>query len=135
VFILDGSVALAMLLPDEDSAGVDELGSRFAAATVLVPAIWPLEVSNGLLSALRDRRISAAQFDERLDAVGMFPVEVQPPPDHGTLMRIAALARGASLTMYDASYLDLAKERAMPLATLDRGLRKACATHGVEILP
>lgn len=44
MFVLDGSVALAMLLPDEHSAEVDALADRFAEGAAAVPAIWPLEV-------------------------------------------------------------------------------------------
>jgi predicted nucleic acid-binding protein len=38
---------------------------------------------------------------------------------------ILALARETGLSSYDASYLDLAMRRSIPIATLDKGLRKA----------
>jgi predicted nucleic acid-binding protein len=135
VFVLDGSVALAMLLPDEDSAAVDALAGRFTEGTVVVPTIWPLEVRNGLLSALRSRRITAGQFDERLEAVAFFAVEVQPPAEDAALKRMASLARQHGLSIYDALYLDLARQRALPLASLDARLRKACQALKIQALP
>jgi predicted nucleic acid-binding protein len=135
VFVLDSSVALAMLMPDEQSAAADELASRFAEGSVAVPIIWPLEVRNALLAALRSRRITAAEFDERLEVLALLPVEVSPPPDVAALKRTVALARRHDLSIYDASYVDLAKQRALPLATLDSKLRKACGALRVAVLP
>jgi len=135
VFVLDGSVALAMLLPDEHSAEVDDLEGQFSVGTVAVPTIWPLEVRNGLLSALRRRRLTPAQFDERLEALAMFPVEVDPPPDVAALGRITAIARRHDLSIYDASYIHLAKVRGLPLATLDGQLRKACKAQRIRLVP
>ncbi len=37
-------------------------------------------------------------------------------------------------TAYDASYLELASRRGLPLATLDSDLRAAAQRHGVTLL-
>jgi predicted nucleic acid-binding protein len=37
--------------------------------------------------------------------------------------------------VYDASYLELAQRRRLPLATTDRALRSAAAAAGVALLP
>jgi predicted nucleic acid-binding protein len=44
--------------------------------------------------------------------------------------RLATLHR---LTAYDASYLELALRRKLPVATLDAGLRNACGAAGVAV--
>ena len=44
-----------------------------------------------------------------------------------------ALARARSLTVYDAAYLELARRRSMPLATVDRALEKAAIAEGVAL--
>lgn len=124
-----------MLLPDEHSAAADALASRLAESTALVPTIWPLEVRNAMLAALRVRRITAAEFDERLEVLSILPLEVEPPADAAALKRTVALARRHALSVYDASYVDLAKQRSMPLATLDAKLRKACVAQGIAVLP
>ena len=43
-----------------------------------------------------------------------------------------AMARG--LTAYDAAYLALARERGLPLATLDESLARAARLEGVVLL-
>ena len=44
------------------------------------------------------------------------------------------LARRFAVTVYDASYLELALREGLPLATLDRALERAARQAGVEIL-
>lgn len=124
-----------MLLPDERSAAADALASRLYEGSVAVPTIWPLEVRNALLAALRSRRITAAEFAERLEIVGLLPVEVEPPAETASLNRVVAIARRHDLSIYDASYIELAKQRGVPLATFDARLRKACAAQRVSVLP
>lgn len=135
MFVLDSSVALAMLLPDEQSAAADALAERFTQGSVPVPTIWPLEVRNALLAALRQRRITPSELGERLEVLSLLPVEVEPPADMATLERTVALARRHHLSVYDACYVDLAKQRGLPLATLDKKLRKACGAARVAVLP
>ena len=48
---------------------------------------------------------------------------------------IVALARKHGLTSHDAAYLELAMRTAVPLATLDKGLRKAAEAVGLVCLP
>ena len=45
-----------------------------------------------------------------------------------------ALADEHRLTVYDAAYLELARRRGLPLATLDQALRDAGAAAGVVVL-
>jgi predicted nucleic acid-binding protein len=45
------------------------------------------------------------------------------------------LARRLGLITYDAAYLELAKRRSVPLATLDESLRRACAVSRIAVLP
>ena len=47
-------------------------------------------------------------------------------------IRLADLHR---LTAYDASYLELALRRRLPLATLDAALARAATAEGVTVLP
>ena len=45
----------------------------------------------------------------------------------------ARLAEQHRLTLYDASYLELAQRLALPLATLDRELRTAASATGIAL--
>lgn len=134
MFVLDSSIALAMLLPDEQSEAADALALRFLEGSVPVPTIWPLEVRNALLSAFRQKRLTGTEMDERLRVLAQFPVEVEPPAGEDALNRMLALARRYGISIYDASYVDLAKQRAVPLATSDKRLRSVCAAVRVAVL-
>jgi predicted nucleic acid-binding protein len=46
---------------------------------------------------------------------------------------ILSLARAQSLSTYDASYLELALRKGLPLATLDNKLKAAAAAVGVPL--
>jgi len=46
-----------------------------------------------------------------------------------------ALARRYGLSSYDASYLELALRRSLPLASLDKDLMKAAQRAGVKRFP
>jgi predicted nucleic acid-binding protein len=134
-FVLDSSAVLALLLPDEQSASADAIAEHLLHSAAQVPAIWPLEVRNALLTAWRARRLSATEFDERVSLLDELPIDV----DHGSrpevLTRIVDIARRHGLSAYDASYLELAKRHGIALATLDGKLRKACSRFKVPLLP
>ncbi len=131
-FVLDSSVALAWLLPDEANERTDALADRLEQENAHVPSIWPLEVGNALMTALRRRRISDGDFDRCISALSALPIEVDTIAD---LAGVLSIARRFSLTSYDAAYLDLAQRRGFPLATLDGKLRQACKALKVSVLP
>jgi predicted nucleic acid-binding protein len=53
----------------------------------------------------------------------------------GDVRAVLALSLKHQLTPYDAAYLDLALDEALPLASLDKDLRRAAAAEGVPLLP
>jgi predicted nucleic acid-binding protein len=57
--VLDCSAALALVLPDESSAAVEDvlLSDSMADVHVLVPSLWWYECTNVLLQASRRGRI------------------------------------------------------------------------------
>jgi predicted nucleic acid-binding protein len=134
-FVLDSSVTLAWLMPDEDSSRVDALASRLEQESAEVPAIWSLEVANALLAALRRARIEDAVVASWLRALAALPINPDRAFGASELSEIVAIATQHGLTTYDACYLELAQRRHLPLATLDRRLREACDAMGVAVLP
>ena len=129
--VLDASAAVTWVLRDgkpEDENRIDELVST---GFVLVPELWHAEMANAFRSAIRAGRIDEEfvvrvceqleQLDIRTDVVG---TQVQ---------RLALEAHARELTSYDTSYLLLAKDRGLPLATLDRQLATAAHSAGVTL--
>lgn len=133
-FVIDSSVALAWLLPDERASAAEPLADRLDLETPLAPALWPLEVSNALLTARRRDRLTDRDVDRLLEVFSALPVEIESMPPERSLKEIVALARQHRLTTYDAAYLELARRKGLPLATLDSRLVEACRAAGVAVL-
>jgi predicted nucleic acid-binding protein len=131
-FVLDSSVALAWLLQGESNEQTDALADRLEQENAHVPSIWPLEVGNALLSAMRRKRISESDFDRCISALSALPIEIDPP---ALLPGTLSIARRFGLTSYDAAYLELAQRRGYPLATLDEKLRQSCKALRIGVLP
>jgi predicted nucleic acid-binding protein len=134
-FILDCSVTLSWLLPDERGAETDALADALQRTTAVAPAIWPYEVANALLVAQRRARIGENDLTRVRRALSALPIEVEAVTSEHVLSAISDLGRRFNITSYDAAYVDLAGRRQLPLATLDEQLRKACAALKIEVLP
>ncbi|MCX7112004.1 MAG: type II toxin-antitoxin system VapC family toxin [Proteobacteria bacterium] len=134
-FVLDCSVALAWVLPDENSPEADVLAERLFLDTALVPPVWSLEVGNVLLVAVRRKRITREECLQFLSQLKALPIQIDVESTAQALGETLALAERFDLTTYDASYLELSKRRNFALATLDNKLRQACRAAGVAVLP
>lgn len=133
-FVADASVTLAWCFPDEATPWTESLLDRVAQGEqVIAPAHWPTEVSNGLLMALRRKRIDRLRADWFLDTLSSLSTAVEPPLSMAQAKSVFELAVQHTLTLYDATYLDLALRMALPLATLDGALRRAAVAEKVVL--
>jgi predicted nucleic acid-binding protein len=89
---------------------------------------------NALAVAVRRKRIEPEQAVSFLSLLSNFDFHIAVGPDIIDLPRLSALASRYQLTAYDTAYLDLAKQNALPLATLDDDLQKPALAEGIEIL-
>ena len=85
--------------------------------------------------ALRKGRISRPYHDELLANFRRLRIKVETMPMAHYWERPIDLATQHKLTVYDASYLDLAIRSGLPLATLDDALIVAARAEGVPVLP
>ncbi len=132
--MLDNSVALAWCFEDEQTPTVLGLLDRVADSGATAPMLWPLEALNGLLAAERRRRLDAAKRAMLAAFLRELPVRLDMETADQAWEDTARLAEKFRLTIYDASYLELAQRRRLPLASLDKDLRKAAISAGVEVL-
>jgi len=132
--VVDASAALAWCFEDEASSFTDGLLDRLRHGDqIVVPAHWPAEISNGLLVALRRKRIKVGQPELFWDELARLPIEMEPPLAALQAKTVLALGEKHNLTVYDAAYLELAQRLSLPLATLDADLRKAAQIEGVVV--
>jgi predicted nucleic acid-binding protein len=131
--VLDSSVALAWAFGDESTPYADALLDRAPLLEILVPAIWPLEVANALLVAERRRRSTEADTQYSIRRLLALSITLDVTSLARAGQETLAIARTHNLSSYDASYLELAMRRGLPLATLDERLRAVAGALGVPL--
>ena len=129
-FVLDASIAHAWAF-EELSETADVVRTRLRSDAVLAPSLWWFELRNGLVMAERRRRTTEHETTEFLGLIAELGVTIDPLPDEAAVM---TLARRHRLTVYDASYLELALREGVPLATLDGPLANAAQAERVELV-
>jgi predicted nucleic acid-binding protein len=133
--VLDASVALAWCFPDESSDYADEVLMAMAGQTVMVPAIWPLEIANALLVGERRRRLKALEISRFAALLDELSIVQDTQSVAERIDRVLPVARDCNLAAYDAEYLELAFRQSAPLATLDLDMQKAAKRMGIPRFP
>ena len=132
--VLDALLTLSWYFEDERTAAADAVLDRVAGEGAVVPGLWRREVANGFLTALRRRRLGAQYRDRALAELARLPMTIDPDSDAHAWTTTLRLADAFDLTLYDATYLELALRRRLPLATLDRRLAAAAAASDIQVL-
>ena len=136
VMVLDCSVTAAWIFEEKEDiaysdAVLDELGGDGIA---FVPVNWFSEIANTIAMSERRKRYTAAERSKFLQSLTALPIEVDEEASLRLVSRLLALASEYRLTAYDAAYLELAMRKGLPLATLDKDLRRAAKLAGVELV-
>ncbi len=133
-FVLDASLTLAWSFDDEPEPAGALSFELLAQDQAIVPSVWSLEVGNALIVAERGGRITRNDHARLASMLQEFRVEVELTTRQLALAPVLDIARDYDLTSYDASYLELAMRRGLPLASLDRRLRAAAESAGVPLV-
>jgi predicted nucleic acid-binding protein len=132
--VIDASLALTWYFEDEATAVTEELLDLVARTGAVVPALWRLEMANGLQLGIRRKRIDLAYRDASLADLQRMPITIDRDCDIHVWTTALWLSDRYGLTIYDACYLELAQRRNLPLATLDQELRAAGHALGLTLL-
>lgn len=133
--VIDVSAVMPWCFEDEATPDSQACWLRATGEPVVVPALWPVEVLNVLLVAERRGRLPREEADLFLSVLQRLRVEVDATAYEDQWSAALPLARSSDLSAYDASYLELALRRRLPLATRDRKLVAAAGSAGVEVIP
>ena len=125
---------MAWCFEDERTPATDTLLARVVDAGAIAPFLWPLEVTNVLLSAARRKRIPPDAVNQVAQRIAALPVVIDKDGAELVWGNTLQLAERYALTSYDACYLELALRKALPLATLDAALRMAATAADVTLL-
>jgi predicted nucleic acid-binding protein len=135
-FVLDASFALSWVIETERTPGLfrhyQALGRKETEA--IVPAIWPTEMANVLLTFERQRKLTPLQLLDWTHAFEQLPIDVRPPSIEQSFGKVRSLAQSWNLTGYDAEYLYLAMCENVPLATCDKQLLSVAPRVGVKLV-
>ncbi len=135
-FVLDASVALRWFLDHPMPPFANRVKQHLVkGARAVVPGLWHLEMSNGLLVAQRRSILTAADVDQAVIDLGQFVAQAVDTESNVVSARQSlGTARAFQLSAYDAVYLDLARSQRLTLATLDDRLRAAATKAGVSLV-
>lgn len=135
-FVLDASVALAWFLDHPVSTHAIEIRQLLVdGARAIVPALWHLEMANGLVVAERRKIIKHEDLSLSLIRLEELIIQaVETRSEFWSTRQAVNTAQRFLLSAYDSVYLDTARAEGVPLATLDKSLRAAAARAGVELL-
>ncbi len=135
-FVLDASIAFAWVYPCQASPASETLLEFVESGTVaVVPSLWFLEVSNGLLAAQRRKLITTAERRQALDGLSALALAVDDHDPRSAFGRTTTLAEQHGLSVYDATYLEVALRRSLPLGSKDRALLAVARQCGVTVVP
>ena len=135
-FVLDCSVTMTWLFEHEATKDTDELlGKLSGPEKAIVAQHWALEVGNVLLGAERSKKKTPADTTLFLHLLSKLAIESDVHTEYHATTTTLALGRRHQLSSYDAAYLELAMRLGLPLASLDRNLRKAAQAEGISVLP
>jgi predicted nucleic acid-binding protein len=93
--------------------------------------LWWFEVRNILVVNERRKRITEADTANFLKQISQLVIKTDRLPDESAVLR---LSRTRRLTVYDASYLELAQREGVPLATLAVHLTRAARAEKVVVI-
>ncbi len=130
-FVLDASIAACWAFQDEDDSIADLALERIRTDEALVPSLWWFEVRNILIVNERRGRLVEADTATFLRGLSRLGIVIDRATEESAVL---TLARRYRLTVYDASYLELAQREAISLATLDKDLKAAAKAAGAALL-
>lgn len=135
-FVLDTSVTMCWFFGDgkpQELIFASKVLDAMKDASALVPVTWGLEVANVIARAEAKGLVTEARSEAFLETLQHVDIEVDMATFSHALSDTLQLARRYKLSAYDASYLELALRKGIPLATLDKDLQKAAQKTGVKL--
>jgi predicted nucleic acid-binding protein len=130
MIVVDASLAAAWCFPDEHTEWTNQSLLAVRKTGAIAPHLWAYELRNSILTGLRRKRITKPHAEAFLHSVSILPVRLVNPVSYDDVFD---LAEQYGLTIYDASYLDLALRERLPLASLDDALVHAAQASGAAL--
>jgi predicted nucleic acid-binding protein len=134
-FVIDASIGLAWVHPSQATPGSSALLAELeSGAKAIVPEIWFAETANALLVLERRKKLVREERMKALARLGSLGISADEEGRHLMFTRVSELASDHGLSVYDASYLELAVRQQIPLASNDSPLKEAAKRCSVKLI-
>jgi predicted nucleic acid-binding protein len=134
-WVIDSSVGFAWIHPSQATDDTNRLLDEVeAGAALVVPVLWFAEVANSLLVLQRRKKLTSAERMAGLETLSKLTFTIDEEAGKAAFGKTSDLAERYDLTIHDATYLELAIRRKLPLASRDEALNQAAKKAGVKTL-
>lgn len=125
--VVDNSVIVGWFVESQANAYTRRARKHAEREGLLAPQLWPVEFAS-VLRGLERRKLLRPHDVDRI-AASVMALEIALDPG-APLHELIALSRRFDVSCYDATYLELATRRGVPLATRDGKLARAARSAG-----
>jgi len=133
-FVIDASIGLAWVHPSQATPESDALLADVeSGARVMVPAIWFAETANALLVLERRKKLTRGERAKALSRLGDLNILPDEDGHRFVFSSVSEVASKQGLSVYDASYLELAVRRGLPFASRDEAVKAAAEKCGLVV--
>jgi predicted nucleic acid-binding protein len=134
-WVIDSSVGFAWIHPNQATPETEHLLEAVEeGATIVVPVLWFAEIANSLLVLQRRKKLTAEERKAALDILSKMSFTIDEEAGRAAFAKTSELAEKYGLTVYDATYLEVALRRKLPLASRDDALNSAARKCGLKVL-
>ncbi len=118
--VIDASFMLGYLLPDERQGKIQKEIDKYKSGSLqlISVSLFPYEVINGIYAAVLSKRLSLSLARDLISDFLTLPINYE----QIEFITAFDFASTHKISVYDASYLLLARSKQIPLLTLDRKL-------------
>jgi predicted nucleic acid-binding protein len=135
LIVVDASLFVAWVLNEPGHGPADQILDLLASDTLFVPSRWPDDVASALFKAVKNGKITMPELDAIEERIVTFSYAMAEPTAVHSMAALARLASEAGLSVYDMTYLIVASDHGLPLATVDHAMRRAAVALNVSLLP
>ena len=125
--VIDTSALLAVIIAEPERDKIIEL---MTGHTLIGPGSIPWEIGNAFSAMLKQHRLELVEAQEGLNIFQSIPLRLVKVD----LNNAISIANQVKMYAYDAYFLDCAIRHAVPLFTLDQGLKRAALRLGIKVM-
>jgi predicted nucleic acid-binding protein len=138
IIVLDNSINSRLLWPDS----ADPENNQYALhiiqqaeqnAVFYVPTIWHYELTQVAYKLTKSGEITQADAQNYFNLTALLPIKTDLSSHGDCSVSTFSLSLQYNLSVYDSAYLELSLRLGAPLASNDKGLKKAADKAGVVI--